>query len=240
MKIKGIALCVGLGAVSFALPAGAADYSAGPAAYDWTGAYIGAQAGFGWSHTDAPPASFYEDPNDDPAGAGPAFSFNGDGFIGGAEAGYNWQTGSLVFGVVGDISAAGIKGTHVEASSFSADSTINWLSTARLNIGLPMGNALLYGTAGVAFGGVTSDLHDNYGGGSTVIHSSDSGTGVGWTAGAGLAVALGTNWVLKGEYLYVDLGSVDYSYSEPSGWPLITGSAKTTASLARLALDYRF
>jgi outer membrane immunogenic protein len=243
MKIQGIALLTGLGIGmgAFALPAAAADYGASPAAYNWTGGYVGAQVGYGWGHTDAGSSSFYNDVDGTSlAGTSPALSFGGGGFIGGGEAGYNWQTNNLVFGVVGDISAAGIRSSYAE-DSFSVDSTLNWLSTARVNLGLPVSNMLFYGTAGLAIGGVTSDLHDVYDGGATVLNSSHSGTGVGWAAGGGVAAALGSNWVVKGEYLYVDLGSQHTSYSEPSpGWPLISGSAKTTASLLRVSLDPRF
>jgi outer membrane immunogenic protein len=241
MKIWGIGLIAGMGALALGQPAVAADYGTAPASYNWTGAYVGGQAGYGSGHTDAAPASFYNDSDGTSlAGTGPALSFGGDGFIGGAEAGYNWQTNNLVFGIVGDISAAGVRSSYSE-QSFSVESTLNWLSTARLNLGLPVGNMLFYGTAGLAIGGVTSDLHDVYDGGSTILNSSHSGTGVGWAVGGGVAAALGANWVLKGEYLYVDLGSQKNSYSEPSpGWPLITGSAKTTASVVRLSLDYRF
>jgi outer membrane immunogenic protein len=211
-----------------------------PAAYDWSGHYIGATLGYGWGNATAGEISLYDDPLVDPVATLDGFNFGTSGFIGGIEAGANWQMRGLVLGVVGDISAANITGSYFdEDNQFGVDSTINWLGTARLNLGLPVNNLLFYGTGGLAFGGVTNELHDVYGSGT--IHTAHKSTNVGWTIGAGVAVALNENWILKGEYLFVDLGTTDVSYREPDpGWPLVTTTAKATASIGRVSLDYKF
>lgn len=230
-------------AIAVALPGAA--LAAGPT-YDWTGVYIGAQAGGGWSNTATGETHMYNavDPLEEYEFSPLApFSFSGSGMIGGGEAGFNWQSpGGLVFGAVGDISAANIRGTYTDSdAAFTVDSTINWLSTLRVNLGMPMGNMLLYGTGGLAVGGVTAGLHDSYDDGATIIDSSNSTTQIGWTAGAGIAAAINKNWILKGEYLYVDLGTQQNTFSEPDpGFPLITSSGKTTANIFRVSLDYKF
>ncbi len=215
--------------------------------HNWSGYYVGAVAGYGWSQSTSGPTRMYEnfDGTDEDVinSPIPPFSFSGSGLIGGAEAGYNWQTGGLVMGVVGDIAAANIRGTYMDDSAlFSVDSTINWLSTARFNIGVPMGNVLFYGTGGLAVGGVTNGLHDYYG--DDVVNTSDKTTNVGWTAGGGVAAAITNNWIIKAEFLYVDLGTKNVSFSEPDapdpGFGLITSSAKTTASILRVGIDYKF
>ena len=85
-------------------PAAAADVGRVPArapvfapvpVENWTGLYIGGNAGYSWGRTDLdytrdafPAARTTLDPNS---------------FIGGGQIGYNWQLGSLVFGVEGDL-----------------------------------------------------------------------------------------------------------------------------------------
>jgi outer membrane immunogenic protein len=227
-----------------ALGATAQAASAGSATYNWTGGYIGGQLGYGWSNTATGETHMYQDAEgtDEYSGSPlPGFSYPGNGFLGGGEIGANWTAGPMVLGLVGDLSAAGIRGTYADDDlGFATDTTINWLGTARVNVGTPMGNWLLYGTGGLAFGGVTAGLHDTYD--DDVVNSSATSTNVGWTIGAGIATGLSSHWVLKAEYLYVDLGSHNYSFSEPDppGFPLITSSARVTANILKASLDYKF
>jgi len=210
--------------------------------YDWSGGYVGGQIGYGWGNTNAGPASFYTYPAGDFAGSISGFGFNTAGAIGGAEVGYGWVSHNLYLGIEADISASGIKGSYTDdVNRFSVDSTLQWLSTARVRVGVPINRVLLFASGGLAAGGVRGDLHDFYAGPGT-INSSSSSTGFGWTAGVGAAVALNNRWTVKAEYLYADLGTQPYNFVEPTGplWSHITTSAHTTASIARVALDYRF
>ena len=81
-------------------------------AYNWSGFYLGGEIGYGSSQTNTGAISFYD--------AGPTFNssipgigINGNGLLGGIEAGYNWQSGHMLFGFEGDVSAAGIKGSEL-------------------------------------------------------------------------------------------------------------------------------
>jgi opacity protein-like surface antigen len=74
-------------------------------------------------------------------------------FLGGVHIGYNWQNGTRVYGLEGDVSFA--KG-------------VNYLASLRARLGHAVDNTLFYGTAGVAFVGfkdktidVDSDYFDN-------------------------------------------------------------------------------
>lgn len=75
--------------------------------YDWTGFYIGANAGVGlgrdYSRLDIPAGLSFERSYLNPQGA-----------VGGGQVGYNWQAprsafGSLVFGVEADIQGTGLR-----------------------------------------------------------------------------------------------------------------------------------
>ena len=120
MKLKKYLLAtalVGLGsAPTIAADLAARPYTKAPAlaaVYDWTGFYIGVNAGVGlgrdrlqhdWLNTGSP-YSIYTSPQ---------------GGFGGAQIGYNWQTGSvlgpIVFGVEADIQGAGLSDDRTNLS----------------------------------------------------------------------------------------------------------------------------
>jgi len=86
-----VALVAGGSAMAADLPVKAPIFRAPAAAvYDWTGFYVGAHAGYAWARTN------YSDPL-----TGDQVPLAAKGFIGGGQAGYNWQTGPWVFGVEG-------------------------------------------------------------------------------------------------------------------------------------------
>ena len=97
-------------------------------AYSWTGPYLGGNLGYEWGATSNNPT-------------------RPSGFAGGAEAGYNWQTGQLVFGGEADIQLSGASDTFAPWK-FSNP----WFGTMRGRAGYAVSNFLIYGTAGVAFG----------------------------------------------------------------------------------------
>jgi outer membrane immunogenic protein len=229
-------------AIAVALPGAALAQST----YNWSGAYVGATVGTGLINSAVDSVSFYDDVDGlEYSGGLPGFSYNGAGIIGGGEFGYNWQSGGMVVGVEGDVSASNASASYTDLDhNFMLNTKLNWLSTARLRIGLPMDNILVYGTGGVAFAQVQTDLTDNYPGDSTVYNLSNTQSVVGWTVGAGIAAAINQHWVVKAEYLYADLGSHTFSYSEDPtgdiGWPLVSSPAKITSSVIRAGVAYKF
>ena len=73
------------------------------------------------------------------------------------------------------------------------------------------------------------------------------GNHLGWAAGGGAEWKLTHNWSLSAEYLFIDLGSVDYGFegrTAPELGSAIYGSDHYHADLqlqtVRLGLNYRF
>ena len=64
---------------------------------------------------------------------------------------------------------------------------------------------LFYVTGGVAFAGVKNSAQNAFAGGTI----SESDTRVGWTAGGGIERRIGSNWTVRAEGRYVDLGRSD-------------------------------
>ena len=197
-------IIVGVALLGTAVSAQAADlavkapYTKAPAiaaVYDWTGFYLGVNAGLGLGrdrtqHFDA--------------GSVDSFYLSPLGAVGGGQIGYNWQTDSLlgpiVLGVEADIQGADMRDNYVNINGDPFSQKLDWFGTVRGRIGLVTGPTLSYVTAGYAYGnvntsGVTGGVPFAFGGGRS-----------GWTWGSGVEAALGGNWTGKIEYLYVDLG----------------------------------
>lgn len=153
-----------------------------PSYYDWTGFYIGANGGYGWSTN---------------------FIGNPKGFVGGGQLGYNWQTGNFVFGVEGDIQYTSLKTDTDLGGGVTGSAKIPAFATVRGRLGYAFDRALVYGTGGWAYTKTEASLS---GGGLTV---SDSKWSSGYALGGGLEYALWNCWTVKGEYLYVRSGNVN-------------------------------
>src|SRR5437764_339483 len=198
---------VALLAALWAPSAQAADFTVHnppPNGYWWAGPYLGGNIGYAWGSVDNNPTK-------------------PSGFVGGVQAGYNlptgsWQTGpSWVFGVEGDIQAAGADDTFAPWK-FSNP----WFGTLRGRAGYAFSNVLLYGTAGLAFGELRAQT----------FGWTESHTTAGWTAGVGAEVGLAPNWSAKLEYLYIDLSTSQFA---------ITGvSNGYSASVVRAGVNYHF
>jgi outer membrane immunogenic protein len=147
-----------------------------PAPYNWTGFYLGAEFGGGWSNG---PIAY--SPNDPIAnavltgGAGgqptPVLRIPQNSAVGGIEAGYNWQAGvNWLVGMEADFSLAGMGGTASGTSVFSpgpplvinqtitAEENTDWYGTLRGRVGwLATPNLLLFGSGGFAYGRVAGN-----------------------------------------------------------------------------------
>ena len=84
-----------------------------------------------------------------------------------------------------------------------------------------------YITAGAAFGDIKAE---------NPAGTTASKTKVGWTAGLGLEYALRSNWSVKLEYLYADLGSFDCGLTCGAA----TDDVTFKTNIVRAGVNYRF
>jgi outer membrane immunogenic protein len=177
--------------------------------FSWSGLYIGANVGYGWSDVDW----------QDTIGPG---SHTGNGWLAGAQIGYNVQTGQFVFGAEADLSSAWIDG-----GNGCCGHEFNWLASVRARAGIAFnGNrTLLYATGGAAWADV------DY---TSTIGSGFSNTHFGWVAGGGIEHMLTQNLSARVEYLH-------YSFDEASG---VAGGLATTVEptldTVRFGLNLKF
>ena len=197
-------------------------------AFSWTGFYLGVNAGVGWTNS----GSVWVD---DPV-LGPAVisTSSKSGFVGGAQAGYNWQSGAFVFGGEADIQYADL-GNSIEwgdygAYGLSGNSNGQYFGTVRLRAGYAVDRALFYLTGGLAYGGLNS----------TALY--DSTSSAGYTIGAGVEYAFTNNWTAKIEGLYVNLDSGTKSLTVRDNGNDYTFYAKSGngGGLVRVGINYKF
>jgi len=223
------------------------------AVFSWTGFYVGLNAGGAWTSSDVTftqTGPVFDQPDRDFGNALGSPSTNRTGFTGGAQAGYNWQSGIAVVGVETDINylhtSANVfrSGTlpvvPVVDTSTTAVST-DWLYTLRGRAGLTSGRALFYVTGGLAVGNERFSQFFLHTASGTFEAGSSSDTRVGWTVGAGGEYAFTNNWSVKAEYLYVDLGSTGFN-SVNNLLPAFTAinSARLTENIGRVGINYHF
>jgi outer membrane immunogenic protein len=196
------------------------------ATWSWTGFYIGGHvgAGFGnkwWNSTGQSP--FVALPVA-PQEVGHNFGTTSvDGFLGGAQVGFNYQSGALVWGVEGDWSWTAMKGQftcpEIGAAAgppfaFSTcSSKIEWMATLVGRIGVTVDRALVYVGGGAAWAHEKDHLsctNVDCGAPDTAIFTWDGkDTKFGWTFLTGVEYAVGSNWSARIQYNFYDLGDQD-------------------------------
>jgi outer membrane immunogenic protein len=213
--------CFGIKISAMALAFLVATAQAQAQGRNWAGFYAGLNAGGTWGNADTDISCA------DNTGVGffcPALYGSGafpsslstdlDGFIGGGQAGYNFQRGMMVFGIEADIAWTSIDGSTsvatdvppIDPSVSRASQDLEWLGTVRGRLGYAAhNNFLLYATGGFAFGKVDYQYSVESQISTDNVRASGSTIKTGWTIGGGGEYSFG-RWSLKGEYLYYDLG----------------------------------
>jgi len=188
--------------------------------YNWGGFYIGLNGGYAFGDSDWTTTG---------ATTG---NFNLSGGLVGGTVGANYQMGQFVIGVETDIDWADVKGS-ASTACVGCQTANNWLGTIRGRAGYAWDRVLVFATAGGAYGNVKASLPAALGSGS------ENSTEFGWTAGAGLEVAVAENITIKAEYLFVDLANGNCS-GVACGSPSNPIAVKFDESLIRAGLNFKF
>ena len=142
------------------------------AVYDWTGRYVGGNVGYGWGANTYPGITAVDPGNQ--SGIGPFLTtglvpgisgnfypnLNPFGVFGGAQAGYDRQFGSWVLGASDfkDNRLVSTPTTTCCNADESLSAKIDWFGTVRGKIGFAANDWLFYGTGGLAYGDVKSNI----------------------------------------------------------------------------------
>ncbi len=267
---------------------GPAPVPAPPPAYSWTGFYIGVNGGYGWSNSNKESNNVFPFIGAVPDnGFIPVSGNNNGGFVGGIQGGYNYQFGAgqgFVLGVEADIDHAnlGRQTNNVQLGSFMlpqfpgtdftplaaarSNNTSQYIGTVRLRAGYAWDRLLVYGTGGIAYGGIRNG--NGFGGGlseTTQPGFADPVTGVvdpvnpqtnfvgaattrssssraGWALGLGSEYAVWNNLSVKAEYLYLnfDNGRSSPAFFLPGAAAVANTNRGRNVNIVRLGLNLRF
>lgn len=152
--------------------------------YDWTGGYLGIQGGY--VNTTAEAFGVEED---------------FDGGIVGGHAGFNWQSGSFVYGIEADVNYTFNENDYA-ALGLTGEAGTDWQGSIRARLGYAIDNVLIYGTGGFAATNAYVEV--------PALGIDEDDTFTGYTVGGGLEYAVNTNWTVRGEYRYSDFGDGDF------------------------------
>jgi outer membrane immunogenic protein len=257
---------IALGAIVAATPVLAADLSfkappraVAPAGFDWSGIYIGGHIGGGWATNDI----------SDPGlgiiggllGVPPVQTVDSSGFLGGVQAGWNYQIGRLVLGTEVDFSWADVNGTNTAnfaagiggpgtgiSRTLTADT--DWIGTSTVRLGYAHDRWMFYSKAGAAFAHTNyTSTWNTFGPGAPGVLFTGAGdkTNVGWTVGVGAEWAFWNNVSAKIEYDFMDFGSKTVTLNgviapgTPGATPLSVGIVnEQTISEVKFGLNWRF
>ncbi len=209
------------------------------AGWSWSGCYIGGNVGGDWARTRVTDVGT-------PAGvafagagvAGQSFDVRSSGITGGAQVGCDWQAGTIVWGIEGDVGGMGIRGSALDPGT--ASNTMVGINSGIYGdiagrIGIAAGPALFYGKGGVALFGGREVFSTNS---AAFISNSDTGTFTGWVAGAGIEYHLQGNWSARLEYQHFGFGTQTFNVLATGGtFPF---RERLDVDTVTVGLNYRF
>ena len=229
--------------------------------YNWSGCYVGINGGGGASGTSftsvvANGTHLPTAADAGTVGATATGSANDSNFLGGGQAGCNWQSGTLVYGLEGDfdyfhsnpqfINATGTLSTG-DSFSVTQSLTTEYFATLRPRLGVAADRNLAYITGGAAFAkaSYTQTYADTLNGGATPGTGNASGSKslTGWVVGAGWEHAWTDNWTFRLEYLFAKFPTTSASGAiadAAGGTNALHGSADLTIQTARVGVNYKF
>ena len=219
-------------------------------AWGWDGFYLGAHAGYAWGRTRVTDRDGYN------TVVGDTWDFRTSGFVGGGQLGYNVWMNPLLFGIEADLGYLGLRGNGQAPAGcrfFACDSVgsvqSDFYATLRGRLGITAGDVLFYITGGgIGINQRTSVVDTCFTApcGFATLNAADSSFRFGWTGGGGIEWHIpGTQWTVKGEYLYFDVGNKQLSgvnFFPPSTVPGFTWRWPTSSigHIARVGVNYHF
>ena len=220
-------------ALTATMPAAAADFGARyntsrlpayapPIYYAWTGFYVGAHLGGAFGGTN----NFN----------GLALSDNDARFLGGVQAGADWQFyGNWVVGAEGQYSwLSGNNASAAFPGGFVYNNDQRGLGSVTARFGYSFGPALAYVKGGYAYADNRESVTFA---GAPIPFLLDRNHNHGWTIGGGAEYIFAQSWSVKAEYQYYDFGDARFQ-NPPALVPF--GTFHNDEHTLKVGVNYRF
>jgi outer membrane immunogenic protein len=217
--------------------------------FSWTGLYVGGHFGAGFGNID-----WFEDASET-AGGGPVgfhdAAIDSAGVLGGAQLGFNYQSGWAVAGIQADASGAGIMGNtfcfpqFVGVTVQTCNSATGALGTLTARVGAAYDRSLFYVLGGWAW---QDEKLQNFCAGCSTnpTNAAFSGVRSGYTLGAGIEYALPGNWSIFAQYNFIGFGTQDLKFNTvlfaPGFGPGtgFTENIRETINVVKAGINYKF
>src|SRR5580700_10783044 len=239
---------IGLALLGMAGSASAADMAVKappppplPVIYNWSGFYIGANGGGGWSDKCWNVTSF----------RGPVASFregchDASGGVVGGQIGYRWQSAAWVFGLEaqGDWADLTASNTSLFIPAWTNNSKVDAFGLFTGQVGYAWNNVLWYVKGGAA---VTGDQYRGTVTATGALFDSANQTRWGGVVGTGLEVGFAPNWSVAVEYDHLFMGTQSVTTTSagvlagiPAGAVFRTDSIRQDVDLVTARINYHF
>jgi len=200
-----------------------------PYLYDWTGFYIGGNAGYGQSRNCWGNFS---------TTVGPEGCNNRSGGMIGGQGGYRWQFGQVVFGVEAEGDWASLRGSQpsVFFPGFTDSAKVTSVSLFTGQLGYAANAALFYLKGGGALT-INNFLIQNASGSSAFSATSNK---LGATIGVGFEYGFTPNWSAGLEYDYLMMGNANNSFSCAAGCAALANTISQNVNMITVRVNYKF
>jgi outer membrane immunogenic protein len=226
-------------------------------AYQWSGCYVGVNLGGGTSGTNfgstVDPGTYLAAGDAATVTGSGGGGANANGVLAGGQVGCNLQSGTLVYGLEGDVDYFhshpqfnNNTNTLANGNTFAISQSLttnNFLATVRPRIGIAADRNLAYVTGGAAFTSISYtegyvDANAPPGAGTAAASRSL----VGWTAGAGWEYAFADRWTVRAEYLYASFPTTSAlgMITGAGGANTLHGSTDLVIQLVRAGVNFKF
>ena len=171
------------------------------------------------------------------------YTANNIGWTGGVQVGYDWQSCNSVFGVVADWNWANVSAKTADEPNDANDpgqgyqSKLRWFSTLRARTGLAVNDTLFYVTGGLAAARIKTTITEGDDTNPEVATFNKTRWGV--ALGGGAEFALGNNWSVNGEVLYLQFAKQQVTFNSEARGPA-RFDLNDNAWVARLGVNYRW
>ena len=242
----------GLVSMGMASPAFAADlpartYTKAPAIvapiYDWSGFYIGLNAGGASSHdcftlTSDNGNAIVPNPSEG--------CHNATGGLAGGQIGYRWQTASWVFGVEAQGDWANLTGSNASLTAriaYNNQTKIDAVGLFTGQVGYAWNNVLLYLKGGAA---VTDNKYSSFFPVSNVFAAAGvpfnqaSDTRWGGAVGTGIEIGFALNWTVGFEYDHLFTGNPNVTFPPTNIAVGRSDNIRQAVDMGTVRVNYRF
>jgi outer membrane immunogenic protein len=239
IAVLGLMAMASTPALAADLPAKVRQEAPAAAAYDWSGLFVGVNAGGGsarkcWTNSFAggvPTIPAVSEGCDDATGA-----------LLGGQVGYRWQWANWVFGVEAQGEWANMSGANgsllFAAPQVTNQSNVNGLGLFTGQIGYAWNSVLWFVKGGAA---VTSDKYNGIDTASGTVLDQARETRWGGAVGTGIEVGFGPNWSVGAEYSHLFMGTKTLNFSGVAAAVLSrTETINQDADIGLVRVNYHF